>query len=77
MTAYMLDLLRTPWQGARDTRVPLSQAEALAAALRRNGSPLWYVVYTDAGHMQFTTATKNYNTYLWVMFVERYLLDES
>jgi dipeptidyl aminopeptidase/acylaminoacyl peptidase len=64
-------------QGARDTRVPLSQAEALAAALRRNGSPLWYVVYTDAGHMQLTTATNNYNTYLWVMFVERYLLDES
>lgn len=64
-------------QGARDTRVPLSQAEALAAALRRNGSPLWYVVYTDSGHMQFTTATNNYNTYLWIMFVQRYLLGES
>jgi dipeptidyl aminopeptidase/acylaminoacyl peptidase len=62
-------------QGARDTRVPLSQAEALAGALRANGSPLWYVVYTDAGHMQFTTATNNYNTYAWVMFVQRFLLD--
>jgi len=62
-------------QGARDTRVPLSQAESLAAAIRANGSPLWYVVYTDAGHMQFTTATNNFNTYAWIMFVERYLLN--
>jgi dipeptidyl aminopeptidase/acylaminoacyl peptidase len=62
-------------QGARDTRVPLSQSETLAAALRRNGSPLWYVVYTDAGHLQFTNATNNYNMYAWIMFVQKYLLD--
>ena len=62
-------------QGARDTRVPLKQSDAMVEAIRRNGSPLWYVVYTDAGHMQFTTATNNYNTYAWVMFVERFLLN--
>jgi dipeptidyl aminopeptidase/acylaminoacyl peptidase len=62
-------------QGARDTRVPLKQSEALVEAIRRNGSPLWYVVYTDAGHMQFTTATNNYNTYAWVIFVQEYLLN--
>lgn len=62
-------------QGARDTRVPLTQSEAMVAAIRRNGSPLWYVVYTDAGHMQFTTATNNFNTHAWVMFVKQYLLN--
>ena len=62
-------------QGARDTRVPLSQSESLAAALRRNGSPLWYVVYTDAGHLQFTTATNNFNMYAWIAFVQKYLID--
>lgn len=62
-------------QGARDTRVPLAQSEAMVAAIRSNGSPLWYVVYTDAGHMQFTTATNNFNTYAWVMFVKQYLLN--
>jgi dipeptidyl aminopeptidase/acylaminoacyl peptidase len=62
-------------QGARDTRVPLSQSESLVAALRRNGAPLWYVVYTDAGHLQFTTATNNYNMYAWIMFVQKYLVD--
>ena len=62
-------------QGARDTRVPLGQSETLTAALRSNGSPLWYVVYTDAGHLQFTTATNNYNTYAWIVFVQRYLVN--
>jgi len=62
-------------QGARDTRVPLAQADALVAAVRRNNAPLWYVVYTDAGHMQFTTATNDYNMYAWVMFVKEYLLN--
>jgi dipeptidyl aminopeptidase/acylaminoacyl peptidase len=62
-------------QGARDTRVPISQSDTLVAALRTNGAPLWYVVYTDAGHMQFTTATNNFNMYAWVLFVQRYLLN--
>ena len=62
-------------QGARDTRVPLKQAELLVDAVRRNGSPLWYVVYTEAGHMQFTTATNNFNMYAWVVFVRTYLLN--
>jgi dipeptidyl aminopeptidase/acylaminoacyl peptidase len=62
-------------QGARDTRVPLKQSEAMVEAIRRNGSPLWYVVYTDAGHMQFTNATNDYNTYAWVLFVQKYLLE--
>jgi dipeptidyl aminopeptidase/acylaminoacyl peptidase len=62
-------------QGARDTRVPIGQSEAMVQAIRQNGTPLWYVVYTDAGHLQFTRATNDFNTYAWVLFVQRYLLD--
>jgi dipeptidyl aminopeptidase/acylaminoacyl peptidase len=62
-------------QGGRDTRVPLAQAEAMVKAMRQNNTPLWYVVYTDAGHLQFTRATNDFNTYAWVLFVQRYLLD--
>ncbi|HXW08186.1 MAG TPA: prolyl oligopeptidase family serine peptidase [Vicinamibacterales bacterium] len=61
-------------QGAKDTRVPLDQAEQMAAAIRANGTPLWYVVYTDAGH-GLTRSTNDYNTYAWVLFVQRHLLD--
>jgi dipeptidyl aminopeptidase/acylaminoacyl peptidase len=62
-------------QGAKDTRVPLSQAEALVKAVRANGTPLWYVVYTDAGHEEFTRATNDFNIYAWVMFVREYLVN--
>jgi hypothetical protein len=47
----------------------------MVQAIRQNGTPLWYVVYTDAGHLQFTRATNDFNTYAWVLFVQRYLLD--
>jgi dipeptidyl aminopeptidase/acylaminoacyl peptidase len=62
-------------QGGRDTRVPLAQSEAMVQAVRQNNIPLWYVVYTDAGHLQFTRATNDFNTYAWVLFVQKYLLN--
>lgn len=62
-------------QGAKDTRVPLAQAERMVAAVRANQTPLWYVVYQDAGHEEFTVATNNFNLYAWVLFVRQYLID--
>jgi dipeptidyl aminopeptidase/acylaminoacyl peptidase len=61
-------------QGAKDSRVPLAQAERMVEAIRRNGTPLWYVVYTDAGH-GLTRSTNDYNTLAWVLFVEKFLLN--
>jgi len=62
-------------QGGRDTRVPILQSEAMVQAVRQNNTPLWYVVYSDAGHLQFTRATNDFNTYAWVMFVQQFLLN--
>ena len=62
-------------QGGRDTRVPILQSEAMVQAVRQNNIPLWYVVYSDAGHLQFTRATNDFNTYAWVMFVQKFLLN--
>jgi dipeptidyl aminopeptidase/acylaminoacyl peptidase len=62
-------------QGGRDTRVPILQSEAMVQAVRQNNTPLWYVVYSDAGHLQFTRATNDFNTYAWVMFVQKFLLN--
>ena len=61
-------------QGARDTRVPMNQAEAMVKAVRANGTPVWYVVY-DMGHEEWTQAAVDYNTYAWVLFVQKYLVD--
>ena len=61
--------------GARDTRVPVSQAEALVKALKDHGAPVWYVRFENAGHQQLTPATNDFSIYTWITFVEKYLLN--
>jgi dipeptidyl aminopeptidase/acylaminoacyl peptidase len=61
-------------QGAKDTRVPPDQAEAMVKAVRANGTPVWYIVY-DAGHEELTQATNDFNQYAWVLFVQTFLLN--
>ena len=62
-------------QGAKDTRVPIGQAEAMVKAVKANGGPVWFVVYEDAGHEELTRVTNDYNIYAWVMFVRQFLLN--
>jgi dipeptidyl aminopeptidase/acylaminoacyl peptidase len=61
--------------GAKDTRVPIAQAEAMVKALKANGTPVWYVRFEDAGHQQLTVPTNDFSIYTWVMFVQKYLLN--
>ena len=61
--------------GGKDTRVPPAQAEKMADAVKKNGTPVWYVVYRDAGHLALTATNNDYNQYSWTMFVQKYLLD--
>ena len=61
--------------GAKDTRVPVTQAEALVKALKANGTPVWYVRFEDAGHQQLTVPTNDFSIYTWVMFVRKFLLE--
>jgi dipeptidyl aminopeptidase/acylaminoacyl peptidase len=60
--------------GAKDTRVPISQAETIVKALKAQGTPVWYVRFEDAGHQQLTVPTNDFSIYTWVMFVEKFLL---
>lgn len=61
--------------GAKDTRVPIAQAEMLVKTLKAHGTPVWYVRFEDAGHEQLTPATNDFSIYTWVMFVRRFLLE--
>ena len=61
-------------QGAKDTRVPPDQAEAMVRAVRANGTPVWYVVY-DAGHEELPTNAIDFNQYAWVLFVQKYSVE--
>ena len=75
-----VDRIRTPVfiaAGARDTRVPISQAESLVRELKSRRTPVWYLRFEDAGHQQLTAATSDLSIYTWVMFVRQYLLPEE
>jgi dipeptidyl aminopeptidase/acylaminoacyl peptidase len=64
--------------GKLDTRVPLAQAQAMAAAVRGNGVPVWTVFFDDEGHAFFRNAANNdYYFYAWMMFVDKYLLGDT
>ena len=38
---------------SKDTRIPVGQAADFAKAVRANGTPVWYIEYTDVGHDNF------------------------
>jgi dipeptidyl aminopeptidase/acylaminoacyl peptidase len=72
-----VDRLRVPVfiaAGAKDTRVPIAQAELLVTALKSRGTPVWFVRFENAGHLQLTASTSDFSIYTWVMFVRQHLL---
>jgi dipeptidyl aminopeptidase/acylaminoacyl peptidase len=60
--------------GAKDTRVPLAQAQEMARAVRANGVPVWLAVYEDEGHGIANSANNDFNLFTWVKFVQEHLL---
>ena len=62
--------------GAKDARVPVSQAQDIINAARLNRVPVWSVIYGDAGHDNFpaTRSNADYNFYCWIAFVKQFLL---
>jgi dipeptidyl aminopeptidase/acylaminoacyl peptidase len=61
-------------QGAKDTRVPRDQADAMVKAVRANGTPVWYLIY-DGGHEELSNPTNDFTIYTWALFFQKYLLN--
>lgn len=87
MRAFLLSIspvshaaqLKTPLgiaHAANDTRVPVAQARELIDAVKKNGAPVWYMEYANAGHGDFprTRADNNFNFACWILFAKMYLL---
>jgi dipeptidyl aminopeptidase/acylaminoacyl peptidase len=64
-------------QGQNDPRVPLSEAQQILAAVRKNGVPVWYVVGKNEGHGFAKKANQDYLQAVEVLFLRRYLLGEG
>lgn len=64
-------------QGANDPRVPLAESDQIAAAVRANGVPVWYLVAKDEGHGFGKKTNTDFQRAVLFEFVRRYLIGES
>jgi dipeptidyl aminopeptidase/acylaminoacyl peptidase len=60
--------------GANDPRVPLSEAEQIRSILKKQGTPVWFLVARDEGHGFQKKRNADFQFFATVMFVEQYLL---
>jgi len=61
-------------QGKNDPIVPLSESEAMVAALKKNGTPVWYLLAKDEGHRFTKVNDIDFQFYATVLFMKEYLL---
>ncbi|MGB2668682.1 MAG: S9 family peptidase [Candidatus Acidiferrum sp.] len=60
--------------GKNDPRVPVSESDQIVAALKKSGTPVWYIMAKDEGHGYQKKANQDYQFYASVEFLEEYLL---
>lgn len=60
--------------GKNDPRVPYTESEQMVQVVRKNGTPVWYLLGKDEGHGFRKKKNQDYQFYATVMFVKEYLL---
>jgi dipeptidyl aminopeptidase/acylaminoacyl peptidase len=60
--------------GKNDPRVPESESRQMVDIVRKNGSPVWYLMAKDEGHGFRKKKNQDYQFYATVLFVQEYLL---
>jgi dipeptidyl aminopeptidase/acylaminoacyl peptidase len=61
--------------GRNDPRVPWTEGRQMTEAIRKNGSPVWFLVAEDEGHGFSKKKNRDYQFASMVQFVRQYLLD--
>jgi dipeptidyl aminopeptidase/acylaminoacyl peptidase len=61
-------------QGANDPRVPKTEADQIVETLKRQGTPVWYLLAKDEGHGFAKKKNADYQFYATVQFIREYLL---
>jgi dipeptidyl aminopeptidase/acylaminoacyl peptidase len=62
-------------QGANDPRVPLSESEQMIATVRKNGTPVWYLMAKDEGHGFAKKKNADFQFYATILFIQKYLIE--
>jgi dipeptidyl aminopeptidase/acylaminoacyl peptidase len=61
-------------QGANDPRVPRGESEQMVAVVRRNKTPVWYLMAKDEGHGFAKKKNQDFQFYSTVLFIQEHLL---
>jgi dipeptidyl aminopeptidase/acylaminoacyl peptidase len=61
-------------QGKNDPRVPLSESQQIVDTLKKNNTPVWYLMAEDEGHGFAKKKNADFQFYATILFVEQYLL---
>ena len=60
--------------GGNDPRVPVSESEQIVKSVRKNGTPVWYLMAKDEGHGFAKKPNRDFQLYAAVLFMQEYLL---
>jgi len=60
--------------GKNDPRVPVSESDQIVSGLKKQGTPVWYVMARDEGHGFQKKTNRDYEFYADVEFLQEFLL---
>jgi dipeptidyl aminopeptidase/acylaminoacyl peptidase len=63
-------------QGKNDPRVPWTEAQQMVGVVRKNGTPVWFLMAKDEGHGFSKKKNVDYQFYATVLFIQQFLLNE-
>jgi dipeptidyl aminopeptidase/acylaminoacyl peptidase len=72
-----IDKIKKPMMvvaGKNDPRVPVSESDQIVTALKKQGTPVWYIMAKDEGHGFQKKANRDYEFYATVEFLQEFLL---
>jgi dipeptidyl aminopeptidase/acylaminoacyl peptidase len=61
-------------QGKNDPRVPYTESEQIVAALKKNNTPIWFLMANDEGHGFGKKNNVDYQFYSTILFIKEHLL---
>jgi dipeptidyl aminopeptidase/acylaminoacyl peptidase len=61
--------------GKNDPRVPVTESEQIVAALKKQGTPVWFLLGKDEGHGFRKKTNQDFQFYATVEFLQEYLLN--
>ncbi|HKS73855.1 MAG TPA: prolyl oligopeptidase family serine peptidase [Terriglobales bacterium] len=62
--------------GKNDPRVPASESQQMVDVVRKNGTPVWWLLAKDEGHGFRKKKNQDFQFYATVIFVKQYLLGQ-